>query len=262
MTQSADATAHVCRRLVGRVALVTGAASGIGRATTQRLAAEGAAVVLADIDVEAGGEVAASLARQGGDAAFLELDVAEEPAWDACVARLERDFGRLDVLVNNAGMGDSGGSLEATTTDVYARTIAVTQTSVFFGMRSCLPLLRGSSHASVINVSSIAGSSGGLGTHPAYHAAKGAIRSLTKNAAVQLAAEGIRVNSVHPGFVDTPFLARAKGTPREQDILRVTPMGRMGRPEEIAAAIAFLASDDASFVTGSEVYADGGFMAV
>ena len=135
------------------------------------------------------------------------------------------------------------------------------QTSVFLGMKLAAPLLKRSGRASIINVSSIFGACGGFGTSPAYHAAKGAVRILTKSTALHWATAGIRVNSIHPGFIDTPILDQTRGTPFEQAIVAATPMGRMGRPEEIAAGVAYLASDDASFVTGSELYIDGGYLA-
>jgi NAD(P)-dependent dehydrogenase (short-subunit alcohol dehydrogenase family) len=128
-------------------------------------------------------------------------------------------------------------------------------------MKHCGDALKASGHGSVVNISSIFGTSGGFGTSPAYHAAKGAVRTLTKNVALRWATEGVRVNSVHPGFVETPILEQAKGTEVEQAMLATTPMGRLGQPEEIAAVVAFLASDDASFVTGSELVVDGGYLA-
>lgn len=249
------------RRLEGRVALVTGAARSIGLATGRRLADEGAVVVLTDITDDAGIEAAADIRKAGGQASYAHLDVTREEDWLVVLGEVEADHGRLDILVNNAGVGDIL-TLEETPLDSYERTIAIVQTSVFLGMKSAAALLKASPVASVINISSIYGVSGGFGTSPGYHAGKGAVRLLTKNTAIHWAPEGIRVNSVHPGFVDTPILEPAKGTPIEQKILEFTPMGRLGRPEEIAAVVAFLASDDASFVTGAEIHADGGFLAL
>ncbi len=247
-------------RLSGRVALVTGGASGIGKATCRRLATEGAAVLVTDVQDEAGEAVAKQIEADGGRAAYRRLDVTQQADWTAAVAAVAERFGRLDVLVNNAGVGDLE-AIETTSLEQYERTIAVTQTSVFLGMKAAADLLKASGHGSVVNISSIFGASGGFGTSPAYHAAKGAVRLLTKNVALHWATEGVRVNSVHPGFIDTPMLEQAKGTEVEGAIIATTPLGRLGRPEEVAAAVAYLASDDATFVTGSELYVDGGYMA-
>ncbi|WP_043502716.1 SDR family NAD(P)-dependent oxidoreductase [Georgenia sp. SUBG003] len=247
-------------RLGGRVALVTGAASGIGRATAERLAAEGAAVVVTDIQDDAGAAAAKEIAGTGARAVYLHHDVTSEDDWKAAVARAAEEFGGLDILVNNAGMGDLK-TIEETTLDEWERTVAIDQTGVFLGMKYAAELLAASGHGSVVNISSIFGASGGFGASPAYHAAKGAVRTLSKNVALHWAEKGVRVNSIHPGFIATPILEQAKGTPVEQGMLMLTPMGRLGRPEEIAAGVAYLASDDASFVTGLELYIDGGYMA-
>ncbi|HSU74499.1 MAG TPA: SDR family oxidoreductase, partial [Terrabacter sp.] len=170
------------------------------------------------------------------------------------------EFGRLDILVNNAGLGDLA-AIEETTLADWERTISIDQTGVFLGMKAAAPHLKASGHGAVVNISSIFGTSGGFGGSPAYHAAKGAVRTLTKNIALHWATEGVRVNSIHPGFIDTPILDQAKGTAIEKAMTDLTPMGRLGRPEEIAAGVAYLVSDDASFVTGAELYIDGGFIA-
>jgi NAD(P)-dependent dehydrogenase (short-subunit alcohol dehydrogenase family) len=248
------------RRLEGRVALVTGAASGIGRAAATRLGAEGAVVAVTDVSDDAGEATAAAIRDKGADALYLHLDVSDEGSWREAVDRLLAERARLDVLVNNAGMGDLA-TIEETTLSDWERTIGIDQTGVFLGMRTCAEALKASGHGSVINISSIFGTSGGFGTSPAYHAAKGAVRTLTKNVALHWAADGVRVNSIHPGFIRTPILDQAKGTEVWDAMTASTPMGRLGEPEEIAAAVAYLASDDASFVTGSELYVDGGFIA-
>ena len=249
------------RRLEGRVALVTGAASGIGREAAHRLAAEGATVVVSDVQDDAGEAAAAAISGDGCSAVFLHQDVTDEAGWDAAVAQVLEEHGRLDILVNNAGMGDLA-SIEETSLEDYERMVAVNQTGVFLGMKACAQALKASDHGCVINISSIFGTSGGFGRSPAYHAAKGAVRTLTKNVALHWAMEGVRVNSIHPGFIRTPILDQGAGSDiREALMTASTPMGRLGEPAEVAAAIAFLASDDASFVTGSELYVDGGFLA-
>jgi NAD(P)-dependent dehydrogenase (short-subunit alcohol dehydrogenase family) len=247
-------------RLHGRVALVTGAASGIGEATAKRLASDGAAVLVTDVQDAAGTQVVKDIVASGGRASYRHLDVTSQPEWEAAVAAALEEFGRLDILVNNAGMGDLA-AIEDTSLADWNRTIGIDQTGVFLGMKTAAAALAASGHGSVINISSIFGTSGGFGTSPAYHAAKGAVRTLTKNVALHWADRGVRVNSVHPGFIDTPILDQAKGTPVEQAMLDVTPMGRLGKPAEIAAGVAYLASDDASFVTGLELYIDGGYTA-
>jgi NAD(P)-dependent dehydrogenase (short-subunit alcohol dehydrogenase family) len=248
------------KRLEGRTALVTGAASGIGKATALRLAEEGAAVLITDIQDEAGEKTVQELASSGFRAAFHRHDVTSESDWEAACAKAVDEFGGLDILVNNAGMGDIK-PIEETTLAEWERTVAIDQTGVFLGMRTAAPHLKRSSHASVINISSIFGSSGGFGVSPAYHAAKGAVRTLTKNVALHWATDGIRVNSIHPGFIATPILEQSRDTPIWDGMTALTPMGRLGRPEDIAAGVAYLASDDAAFVTGLELYIDGGYMA-
>ena len=248
------------RRLEGRVALVTGGASGIGRATAYRLAEEGAKVLVSDIQDEAGEKIAAHLRELGHEAGYLHHDVTSQADWERAVEHAMTEYGGLDILFNNAGAGGLA-AIEDTTLEDYERNIAIDQTSVFLGMKIAADALKASEHASIINNSSIFGASGGFGSSPDYHAAKGAVRTLTKNLALHWATEGIRVNSVHPGFILTPIMDQALGTPFEQAMLDLTPMGRMGKPEEVAAVVAFLASDDASFMTGAEVYVDGGYMA-
>ncbi len=236
-------------RLTDRVALVTGAGGGIGRAIVERLESEGAIVVATDIrPIESLGTLT------------LVHDVASEEAWAEVVEVVGERFGRLDILVNNAGRTDFG-VIEGTSLEEFNEVVAASQTSVFLGMKSCGPLLKASGHGSVINMSSILGTTGGLGGSPAYSAAKGAVRTLTKSTAIRWATKGVRVNSLHPGFTDTPMLEHAAETGVLDRMLDATPMGRLGHPSEIAAAVAFLASDDASFMTGEEMHVDGGFTA-
>jgi NAD(P)-dependent dehydrogenase (short-subunit alcohol dehydrogenase family) len=248
------------RRLEGRVALVTGGANGIGRATVYRLSEEGAKVLVTDVADTDGEKVVAHLRELGREATYQHHDVTSTEDWERAVERAMTEYGGLDILFNNAGTGGLG-AIEDVTLEEYERNVAIDQTSVFLGMKIAGEALKASDHAAVINNSSIFGASGGFGTSPDYHAAKGAVRTLTKNIALHWAREGVRVNSVHPGFVQTHLLETARGTPFEQLMLDMTQMGRLGKPEEIASVVAFLASDDASFMTGAEVFVDGGYMA-
>ena len=212
------------KRLQGRVAVVTGGASGIGKATAYRLADEGAKVLVTDIEDEEGELVAKHLTELGHDAMFVHHDVTSAPDWEHVVETALETYGGLDILFNNAGAGGLG-AIEDTSLEDYERNIAIDQTSVFLGMKIAAEALKASPHASVINNSSIFGASGGFGTSTDYHAAKGAVRTMTKNVALHWATEGIRVNSVHPGFIETPIMDQAKGTPFEQMMLDADPDG-------------------------------------
>ena len=242
----------------GKVALVTGGARGIGKATCERLAREGCAVVVSDCIDNEGEAVAKAIRTSEARAIYAHLDVTSEQGWRDAVALALKTYGRLDVLVNNAGIARLE-DLEQETLDGWTKILAVNQTGVFLGMQTCIAELK-KTRGSIVNVSSIYGAGGGNGTSIAYHASKGAVRLMTKNAAIRYAKEGVRVNSVHPGFVDTPMVAPFADAMKPY-IEQMTPMGRIGKPEEIAGAIAFLSSDDASYVTGTELYVDGGWTA-
>lgn len=250
--------ARCMKRFQNQVAIVTGGARGIGAATAQRLADEGAAVVIADVLDEEGTKLASDIRRAEGRAIFEHLDVTSEQEWRRAVDRAAT-LGRLGVLVNNAAIARLE-DLEHETPEGYAELMAVNQTGVWLGMKSVAAELKKNGGGSIVNVSSIYGASGGTGASFAYHASKGAIRTMTKNAAILWAKEKIRVSSIHPGFVETPMIELADDGMRAE-MIATTPMGRVGRPEEIAAAIAFLASSDASYITGAELYVDGGFSA-
>jgi cyclopentanol dehydrogenase len=244
-------------RLTGEVALITGAARGQGEAEARMFAREGAQVVLADIREELGQRVVRDL---GAQATFVRLDVSQEADWQQAVETTVKTYGKLTILVNNAGIGlieDRG--IEETSMETWHKTLAVNLTGVFLGMKYAIPAMRQAGGGSIVNISSIAGIIGG-GTLPAYHASKGGVRILTKTAAIQYAQENIRVNSVHPGGVDTEILSPF-GAEWKQAVTRAHPMRRIATSDEIAYGVLYLASKEASFVTGTELVIDGGFIA-
>jgi NAD(P)-dependent dehydrogenase (short-subunit alcohol dehydrogenase family) len=242
-------------RFTGKTALVTGGASGIGKAAARLLAAGEANVVIADIQDDAGRAVVGEIVDSGGAATYVHLDVTSEDDWNKAVAETVETYGGLTTLVNNAGIGDTL-PIEETPLASWDKVIAVTQTSAFLGMKAASAALQESGNGSVVNISSMYGIVGGLGG-PSYAAAKGAVRILTKNTALGWAKKGVRANSVHPGYINTPIL----GDTDRDYLTSTTPMGRLGEPEEVANVIAFLASDESSFMTGSEVVVDGGYTA-
>ena len=252
-------------RVKGKVALVTGAAMGLGAETARRLAREGAAVMLTDRDDAQGEEVAEEIVSAGGRAAFLHHDVANEGDWENAVAVTTQRFGGLHVLVNNAGV--SGGTLPLLehTLDDWRRVLSVNLDGVFLGLRHAGPAIAASGGGSVVNLSSILGKVG-LPNAAAYCASKGGVLLLTKAAALEWAPLGIRVNSVHPGFIETPMVKTAlheaeNGNEMRDQLISAHPLGRFGVPREIADAILFLASDESSFMTGAELVVDGGYTA-
>jgi NAD(P)-dependent dehydrogenase (short-subunit alcohol dehydrogenase family) len=256
--------------LEGKVAVVTGAASGIGLASARLFARSGARVLLIDIDA-AGDRIAVELRSNGGEAIFMQHDVAEESSWAAVISRALETHGRLDVLVNNAGISFVKPLAEMTLAE-WHRVMAVNVDGVFLGTRQAvMAMRRGGRGGSIINISSATGMVG-VPLASAYCASKGAVRLFTKAVALEVACDGIRVNSVHPGAVRTPiwekaegwqdFVAQAGGTEAAWKKLEsATPLRRMAEPEEIAAAIGYLASDDSKFMTGSELVIDGGYTA-
>lgn len=248
-------------RLAGTVVLLTGATGGLGVHIAERLASEGARVAATDLDPEACHKLVAQLPGGADAHAAIALDVSSESQWRAAVAEVEQRLGPVGALVSNAALG-SLATVEDETEEHWQRVVSVGQTGVWLGMKHCGPRIRESGGGSIVNLCSILGTVGGLGNSVAYHAAKGAVRTMTKNAALHWATDGVRVNSLHPGFIATgPLLQRYEGTERYAAMVAKTPMGRLGRPEEIAAVVAFLVSEDSSFMTGSEVYADGGWTA-
>ncbi|MDQ7877120.1 glucose 1-dehydrogenase [Microbacterium trichothecenolyticum] len=234
-------------RLDGKVALVTGGCGGMGVSHARALAREGGRVVIADLDDAHGRDVAETL----GDAvSFIALDVTSTPQWASAVAQVERTFGRLDVLVNNAGIVDFA-PIDEYEDAAWDRIIAINLTGAFKGIRAVTALMAAAGAGSIVNISSTAGLRG-FARVAGYNASKFGLRGLTKSAAMELASRGIRVNSVHPGNIDTPMIDGFF-----EDFAHV-PMHRAGRPEEISELIVYLASDESSFATGAEFVVDGG----
>ncbi|MFK0251626.1 SDR family NAD(P)-dependent oxidoreductase [Amycolatopsis azurea] len=248
------------RALAGKVALITGATGGIGRATAELFAREGARLIVTDVSQHTVDALAASLATEGADVVGARLDVSSADNWSEVIELTRQRFGRLDVLVNLAGIVDWPG-IEDTAQDAWDRVIAVNQTGTWLGMKTAMPLLRASGNASVVNTSSVLGLVGS-GAAAAYQASKGAVRLLSKTAAVEYATRGVRVNSVHPGVIATPMIQELldEQGERQPDIVR-TPMRRAGVPAEVASVMLFLASDGSSYVTGAELVVDGGLTA-
>ena len=247
-------------RLEGKVAFVTGAAAGIGAAVARRFAAEGAAVALTDVREEDGAALSESLNSEGHRTCFTRLDVASESQWSEAMAHATQALGGPTVLVNNAGIF-ARRLIEHTSASQLDRMLAVNVKGVFLGIKAVVPAMRAAGGGSIVNLSSIAGIVGSAQASD-YNASKGAVRILTKCAAIQHAKDGIRCNSVHPAPIDTDmgWEAMPAGEVRERR-LREIPLGRMGTPEEVANAILFLASDESSYVTGSELVVDGGLTA-
>ncbi len=254
-------------RLENKVALITGAATGVerelmgfGGASARLFAREGASVVLTDIDEESGMKTAAQIGELGADVEFLRLDVTSEEDWADAIEFTVSRFSRLDILVNNAGYGAET-DVENTTLEIWEGQMAVHARGAFLGTKAAIPEMRKAGGGSIINVSSIYGIVGS-DTATAYHAAKGAVRIFSKAAAVQYAKEGIRVNSVHPGYALTPLTAGIYDNPvTVAPVLARVPMGRMAVANDIAYGILYLASDESSFVTGAELVIDGGMTA-
>jgi NAD(P)-dependent dehydrogenase (short-subunit alcohol dehydrogenase family) len=249
-------------RLPGKVALITGAAHGMGEAEANMFAKEGAKVVVADVLEAEGKQVAEAIAKDGGEALFVRLDVTNEAQWQQAVESAVARFGTLDILVNNAGISGSAGA-DLLNSEAWDTVMAVNAKGVFLGLKYAIPAMQKAGGGSIVNISSISGFVGQDYIHMAYNASKGAVRIMTKSAAVQYAKDGIRVNSVHPGVMP-PMLTSTRGadSAERQRLLAKVPMGRVGRREEVGYAVLFLASDEASYITGTELVVDGGYLAV
>jgi cyclopentanol dehydrogenase len=248
-------------RLKGKVALISGGARGQGAAEARLFVGEGASVVVGDVLDAQAKALADEINKKAGARviAAVHLDVARAADWRAAVELCEREFGGLDILVNNAGIARMGG-VDDTTEEDWDTVININQKGVWLGMKSAVPAMRRRGGGSIVNISSIYGLIGSPGM-AAYHSSKGAVRLLTKSAAVQYAQEKIRVNSIHPGVISTPMTQEVPESVLRPSI-EMTPMKRAAQPEEVGWAVLFLASDEASFITGAELAVDGGYTAV
>ena len=250
-------------RLDGKVAVITGAASGIGAATARRFCREGAAVVVADLNEAGGRAVVEECTQMGGRASFQRTDVSAEADVSAAIEQAVSAYGRLDALFNNAGLGGALGPIEQTSVEDWDRTQAVLLRAVFLGMKHAVPPMRIAGGGSIISTASVAGLRGGAGPH-SYSAAKAAVINLTRSVALEVAKDNIRVNCICPGGIHTPLIGRRfPGTEQQlaQLLTAIQPLPRAGTPDDIAAMALYLASDEARFVTGAAMVVDGGFTA-
>ena len=249
-------------RLENKVALITGAASGMGASMARIFAGEGAKVVVADLLKEEGRAVVADIIRSNGVAMFRALDVRNEAEWKTAIDATLSAYSRLDILVNDAGVSGSAITSDLFDTATWDRLMAVNARGVFLGMKFAIPVMQAQGGGSIVNISSLSGIIGQREVHVGYSASKGAVRTLTKAAAVQHGADNIRVNSIHPGLMPPMRSSKRTADPEVRaKLLRRVPMGRAGRPEEVANAALFLASDEASYITGAELCVDGGCLA-
>ena len=249
-------------RLENKVALITGGASGMGASMARIFAGEGAKVAVADMLDDEGQKLVDEITRANGAAIFQKLDVTSEAEWQAAIAATLAAFGKLDILVNDAGISGSAVD-DLFDTAAWQRLMAVNATGAFLGMKFAIPEMKKAGGGSIVNISSISGVTGQRGIHVGYNASKGAIRTLTKAAAVQHGRDNIRVNSVHPGLMPPMRTSGRTADPAVRaKMLEGVPLRRAGRVEEVANAVLFLASDEASYITGTELYVDGGFLAV
>ncbi len=248
-------------RLEGKAAFISGGARGMGEVEAKLFAKEGAKVAIGDVLDDEGRKVEAEINETGGECIFLHLDVTSESSWQDAIAATVARFGKLDVIVNNAGVSAIS-MVEETTEEDWDRVMDVNAKGVFLGTKVAIPEMRKAGGGSIINISSQLGLVGTDRSSPQYQASKGAVRLLTKATAIQYAKEGIRANSVHPGPVLTPMTAARRAIPEDREVmLSRIPLGRYGESEDIAYGVLYLASDESSFVTGSKLVIDGGWTA-
>jgi 3(or 17)beta-hydroxysteroid dehydrogenase len=248
-------------RLTGKVALITGAAYGMGESAARLFAREGAKVVVADIDEVLGRTVSQAICADGGESVFVPLEVSDASQWQAAVADTLKRYGRVDILVNNAGV--SGALQDRMSIEHFDRIMAVNARGTFLGMQAVIPHMERAGGGAIVNLSSISGVIGQESVHMGYNGAKGAIRAMTKSAAVQFGPKGIRVNSVHPGMMPPMRTSQTASNPEMRaKVIGGIPLRRAGTADEAAYAMLFLASDEASYITGAELAVDGGYLAV
>lgn len=248
-------------RLEGKVAFISGGARGMGAVEAKLFAREGAKVAIGDVLEDEGRRVEAEINETGGECIFMKLDVTSESNWQEAIVATVTKFGKLDILVNNAGIS-AHGMVEDVTEEDWDRVMNINAKGVFLGSKVAISEMKNAGGGSIINISSQLGLVGTDISSPQYQASKGAVRLLTKATAIQYAGDGIRANSVHPGPIDTPMTEEGRANPeRFAKMMSRIPMGRYGRPEEVANGVLYLASDESSFVTGSELVIDGGWTA-
>jgi NAD(P)-dependent dehydrogenase (short-subunit alcohol dehydrogenase family) len=246
-------------RLEGKVAIISGASNGMGAEEARLFAREGAKVVLADVAEAAAEALAADITANGGEAIFVRTDVTQEADWEHVARTAESHYGKLDILVNNAGLSSTAVE-DHTSTEGWHRIMDVNINGVFLGTKHAIPAMQRARGGAIVNISSIMGFVGSESGHPAYQASKGAVRIFTKATAVRYGPDGIRANSVHPGFMPPMTTSRPNPATREEQV-GLTPLRRIGDTIEVAYGVLFLASDEASFITGTELVIDGGFLA-
>ncbi|WP_434400587.1 SDR family oxidoreductase [Planococcus sp. 11815] len=240
--------------LEGKVAIITGGSKGMGEAHSKKFIEEGAKVVIGDVDVEAGKKLALEL---GEDALFIELDVTNTNSWDALVQQTIKTFGTIDILVNNAGLAGGITGLLEMEEGLYKKIIDINQSGVFYGMRAVLPIMIEKNDGAIINISSLAGLRASAEANPAYTASKFAVRGLTKQAAYEFANKNIRINAILPGAILTPMAQEMLTSEQLEETAQMLPMKRFASPNEVSDVLAFLASDKASYINGTDIVVDG-----